>query len=465
MIAVILLLPFALALAAETDNKNYPDIRQKILQRPFSVGVCTHFGQSKGLVDSNLAYIKNAGIEFIRDEIVWNSVELQKGNFEIPQSCRGYVRSTAEAGVQTLLILDYANKFYDDGDRPRSPEAKEGFSRYAECMARQLGDDIKLYEIWNEWDIGIGLRPPYDKGGSAEDYFNLLKAVFPRIKAVRPDAVVIAGSCTGHAVDSGWFEKVISLGALDYCDALSVHGYNYGKAGTERTPEACVQWLESIRDMVRKYNQDKDVPIYMTEMGWPNHTGPIATGTQLSASYLARLYLGSRTISSVRGIWWYDFQDDGWDPDYNENNFGIVRPDLTPKPAYYVMADIAPLAAHGKFIQKLDAEPRTLWILSFEHKNEDVWVFWSADNKARRVILRNAEQGADEKVKIHHAASPAVQTRWGYRPWVEDRQSTADDSLLSIVVDERVLLVSGNLKNVKVEKVIELKTGNKQVIF
>ena len=124
--------------------------------------------------------------------------------------------------------------------------------------------------------------------------------------------------------------------------------------------EACAAWIESVQAMLRSYNGGKDVPLYVTEMGWPTHTQKSGSDPELSASYLARLYLLARTQPWFKGLWWYDFQDDGWNPTLNEDNFGIVRPDLTPKPAYHVLADIAELVSRGRFTDRLWTPDRNL---------------------------------------------------------------------------------------------------------
>ena len=355
---------------------------------PFYVGVCTHFSQNKGIVEMNIRSMKNAGIGAIRDEVGWSAIEREKGKLAMPERLDRYVRSAAEAGLDVMLILDYSNPFYDDGDRPRSPEALDGFCRYAEFVVRHFGKDVAFYEIWNEWDIGIGMRSPYNVGGSPEDYVKLLKAVYPRIKSADPDVAVIGGASTSGGVKKGWLEKIIQLGALDYCDAVSIHSYNYSDKFPERSPEACSDWMTDVQKMLRKYNNDVDVPFYVTEMGWPTHVGKAGTEPELSASYLVRLYLLARTSASFRGLWWYDFQDDGWKPDDNENNFGIVRPDLTAKPAYYVLSDISGLTAGGGFVDRLKTEDDNLRVLRFRYQEHDFWALWSADDKSRQVILQ-----------------------------------------------------------------------------
>jgi len=417
----------------------------------FTVGVCTHFSQGKGILERNIESLQQAGIASIRDEVGWGAIEREKGKLAMPPQFDAFVRGTAGARLNVLLILDYANGFYDDGDRPRSPEAIEGFCRYAEFVVRHFGKDVRLYEIWNEWDIGIGLPERYNKGGSAQDYFNLLKAVYPRIKAVDPGVTVIAGASTSGAVKKGWLEDIVKLGALDFCDAISIHSYNYSEKFPERGPEACSAWMSSVQQMLRTHHDGKDVPFYVTEMGWPTHVARHGTDPELSASYLARLYLLARTSPSFAGIWWYDFQDDGWNPQYNEDNFGLVRPDLTPKPAYYVMADIAPVVAGGEFVGRVDAKDENLWVLRFKVGAKDCWALWSADDKDRQVILQT--ESADRPVTIQQTGSDARPVKWGFRDWTSRRSELAANQL-SMVVGPRPVLIGDDLAGVSVAEVI-----------
>jgi hypothetical protein len=417
----------------------------------FIVGACTHFSQGKGVLERNLESIKQAGIASIRDEVGWGSVEREKGQLAMPERFDAYVRKAAAEGLNVLLILDYANRFYDDGDRPRSPEAIEGFCRYSEFVVRHFGKDVRLYEVWNEWDIGIGLPRQYNKGGSPEDYVKLLKAVYPRIKATDPGVTVMAGGSTSGGVKKGWLEGIVKEGALDFCDAISIHSYNYNDKFPQRGPEACSAWMTGVQAMLRRYNDGRDVPFYVTEMGWPTHVTKGGTDPELSASYLARLYLLARTSPSFEGIWWYDFQDDGWNPQYNEDNFGLVRPDLTPKPSYHVLADVAPLVAGGQFVDRLTASDESLWGLRFKLGPEDCWAFWSADDRDRQVVLQT--EFPDRPVMVRQAGHDAISMRWGFRQWA-DRRGEFAPNRLSLVVGARPVLISGDLAGVSVAEIV-----------
>ncbi len=423
------------------------------LPRLFLTGACTHFGQGKGTLDQNLHRMQQGGIVSLRDEVVWSELEREKGKLVMTSRLEGYVRRAADEGFDVLLILDYSNRFYDDGDRPRSPEAVEGFCRYAEFVVKHFGQRVRLYEIWNEWDIGIGLREPYNKGGSAEDYAKLLKAVYPRIKAAEPNAIVIAGAATSGGVRKGWLEEIVKLGALDACDAISIHSYNYSAPFPERGPEACSAWMTGVQEMLRKYHGGKDVPFYVTEMGWPTHVTRNGTDAELAASYLARLYLLARTSPSFKGLWWYDFQDDGWNPAYNEDNFGLVRPDLTPKPAYYALHTVARIITYGQYVDRLSTADENLWILRFKVGQDDLWALWSADDKDRQVVLQNTAPG--RSILLCEVGREPYVTQWGYRDWA-GMTGTAEVLLdrLSLVVGSRPWTISSNLSGVSVADVI-----------
>ena len=307
----------------------------------FTVGVCTHFSQDKGLLPANLSLIRQAGVTSIRDEVGWRSIETEKGRLQMPEEWDTFVRRAASAGLQPMLILDYGNPFYDNGDKPLSDEATEAFTRYSEFVVRHFKGVVKHYEIWNEYDIKIGSKT----AGSAENYARLIKKVYPRIKAIDPSITVYGGAMTPTGVRNGWLEKMLVEGSLPYMDVVSIHTYNYSKPGRERTPEAWAVWMQEVEDLIAKHNNGKQAPLYVTEMGWPNQIDKRGAPPRVSADFLSRMYLLSRTLPFMKGIWWYDFQDDGWNATYNEENFGIVRPDLTPKPPYFALAGVAGLVA------------------------------------------------------------------------------------------------------------------------
>lgn len=392
----------------------------------FVVGVCTHFHQGKGALEGNLSLIRQAGVGSIRDEATWSSVERVKGRFAMPERNTLFVERARAAGLEPLLILDYGNRYYDGGDKPRSAEAIEGFVRYAEFVVRHFQGKVRLYEVWNEWDIKIGGTTP----GDAASYARLLAAVYPRIKRIDPSIVVMAGAMTSGGVRKGWLDDMLAAGALGSCDAVSIHSYNYSGQERARTPEAWKEFVEGAAAAVAKAAGGRATPLYVTEMGWPTHAAAKGTSTELAAAYLARMYALARTIPSLRGVWHYDFQDDGWRPEYNEHNFGVVRPDATPKPAYFALAGIArTLATAGPFAERLDAGDAEVWALRFG----DALVVWHAGEGEKRVAIelrgRPAKARVEEigrgEAEMAVGAGGKLALAIGATPWVVKAAATA----------------------------------------
>ncbi|MBU0610018.1 MAG: hypothetical protein KKI08_19185, partial [Armatimonadetes bacterium] len=147
-------------------------------------GASTHFGQS--WPTSIMPMIARAGIKFYRDEIYWGAVEPVKDKLVIADKFRGYIAEGQRLGLEPLIILDYANKFYDEGNFPVTPEARAGFARYAATVAKEL-PAIRFFEIWNEWCGGCGMG----KGGTAADYAPLYLEAAKAVRAANPRASVI----------------------------------------------------------------------------------------------------------------------------------------------------------------------------------------------------------------------------------------------------------------------------------
>jgi hypothetical protein len=417
----------------------------------FIVGACTHLGFKQGILSENLSTLKQAGIMATRDELTWGRCEDSKGTLQIPAYYSTYVDTATAMGLIPLNILDYGNKNYDAGGYPRSPEAVEGFARYAELVATTFKSKIRHHQVWNEWDGGCGMPKNLRGTGDPESYMNLIKAVYPRLKKVDPDISVVANSiCTGNK----YLETLLNLDLLHYCDVVSLHTYNYGET-TARTPEAWRDRMEKVGQMLRDHNDGKEVPLFVTEMGWPTHIAANGTPPEESASFLARLYLLARTLPYIKGVWWYDYQDDGWDWKYNEANFGMTRPDLTPKPSYYAMADISGLVANADFTERLEFDDKDIWALKFKLPDgKDCLALWSSHLRdGWQITLTDAGEKAPVTC-LKVGTGKRVTRSWGTRNWIANRDDPLKENDLDIVIDGRPVLVEGALSAVTITKVV-----------
>lgn len=410
----------------------------------FYTGTCTHFGQNKGILSENISMIKEAGIVAIRDEVYWGGVEKIKGQYQIPEYFDRVIDEAAKHRIQPLVILDYGNQFYDNGGYPTTTEAIEGYTRYCEAVVRHAGDRVRLFQIWNEWDGGCGMR---NHGrGTAEGYVNLIKVVYPRLKKIAPQATFIANSvCTGEK----FMEDTFKLGVLDYCDAISFHTYNF----SAKLPDPTASWLtrmQNLQKLIRQYNQGQDKSVFVTEMGWPNQITGAGSSEEESAVHLARLYLYARTLPFVKGVWWYDFQDDGYNAKESENNFGLVRPDLTPKLPYFAMKSLAGPLSRGQLVDSVTCDG--LLLLRLRDGNEIFWAAVNQDpgNDLQLILETSNPQG---QLQVELVGSAPVKRRWGLNDWGKDGKLPFASNRFSVIVGKMPLLISGDLASASIKEI------------
>jgi hypothetical protein len=324
-------------------------VGQSVEQSSFEMGVNTHFGQDKGNVQANLSLIRQMGATTIRDEVYWKEVENVKGQYAIPAISETFVNAALAQGLKPLLTLDYGNPFYDSGNKPTTPDAIEAFAQYAVFVATQFKGRVSMYEIWNEWDLDTGNTTP----GTPQSYINLLKVVYPRLKAIDPNIVVLGGGVSGGAIISPWFGQMLDAGAMNSADAISIHQYIFTATGSGRTPETLINNLLGVEATLRSHNGNQDYPLYLTETGWPSNTGASGTTPDEAGDFNAETMLLLPTLPFLKGLWWYDFQDDGTTTNYTEDNFGLVHVDLTPKPGFYALSAVTNWMTGAQFSTRL----------------------------------------------------------------------------------------------------------------
>jgi len=365
---------------------------------PSIYGVQTHFAQSKGAPAIHLPLIREANISSIRDEVYWSQVETQKGVYVIPEHIIKALDLAISNGIKPLIILDYGNKYYDGGGMPISEEAQAAFVRYVAFVASYFKGKVHHYEVWNEWNIGAGNiipKPPFK--GDPADYVRLLAKTTAALKRIDPSVVVLGGAVAGW--DGSWVEDILKNGAIRHLDGLSIHPYSYN-SGWEGRPEKLINWLDKLEEITKKYSNGREIPLYLTEIGWPNHTADIGTQPEVAANYLSRLFLLAAARPFIRGIWWYDFQDDGTELHNAEHNFGLITIDGSPKPAWFMMRDLLAVVQNARFIAQVPAESG-LFALRFSNRDGSstlaIWTDWK--DKLARVAIRCAA-GASEKMTL-----------------------------------------------------------------
>ncbi len=212
---------------------------------------------------------------------------------------------------------------------------------YADALAflvRRYRSRVDAWEVWNEPNLDDFLI----SDNRAADYARLLRAAYPAAKRAHRGTTVLGGSLAG--ADFRFTQALFRRGVRNRFDAWSIHPYSHdrspldgGEPGWRNT--SFVRGIPLVRRVLLR-NRDAE-PLWLTELGWSsctvrNHPDPwencVSETTQ--ARYLTMAYeLMQRWTYVDVGIW-FKLINSGTNPGDRIQNYGLVRADGSPKPAY-----------------------------------------------------------------------------------------------------------------------------------
>jgi PA14 domain/Bacterial pre-peptidase C-terminal domain len=222
----------------------------------------------------------------------------------------------ATFGIKSTLVMDPR-----DGITPDN----------AVEMLKKVLPSVDTIEGPNEWDINSSLTykgKPFPNG--VRDYQTDL------YKAVKGDPATAFISVLAPSMAIPEYGD--QLGSLEsVADGGNMHSYAGGNLPAQ---DLDWRWMPHTR----KVSGGK--AIVATETGWHNavsdvHAGQKGVSEEVSAKYIPRLYL-EYFNQGVKRTFLYELMDERPQPDM-ENNFGIVRADGTPKPAFHATKNLISL--------------------------------------------------------------------------------------------------------------------------
>jgi polysaccharide biosynthesis protein PslG len=319
---------------------------------PAGVGVNIHFvtGQEK-----DLDMIAAGGFKFIRMDFHWESIETSKCEYH----WAGYEELMAnldKRGLRAILILDYSHPLYEESvtspnpmtgkaqkntASPQRPDSIAAFARWAAAAAKHFAGRHVLWEIWNEPNGNFWSPKP-----NAEQYTALALATAKAMREAEPHAAIIGPASSGFPW--AFLETFLKSGMLEYLDGVSVHPYR----NPNKPPETAASDYQRLRALIDRYVPSKKdrIPILSGEWGYSTWKRGVTLETQ--GAFIARQQLAN-LFNGVPLSIWYDWKNDGTDPNENEHNFGTVLPDLTPKPAYVAIKTLTHELAGYRIVRRL----------------------------------------------------------------------------------------------------------------
>jgi GH35 family endo-1,4-beta-xylanase len=242
-----------------------------------------------------------------------------------------WARPDPEQQVTTFTYLDRSH--YSD------------FAAYARAFAEHFRGRVAHLVIWNEPNISLewGYRP-VDPAG----YTDLLRAVYPEIKAANPDTSVLGGALAPTLAPEGdpegmndlvYLQQMLDAGAGEVMDGLAVHAYGWQAHPDAPADPDAVNF--SRTELLRQKLVDAgyaDMPIFITEGGWNDHPRwTKAVQPSQRAAYSVRAYQKARQEwpwCEAVVLWAFRYpRPTNTFQDY----FTFVTTDFTPKPIYYAV--------------------------------------------------------------------------------------------------------------------------------
>ncbi len=353
---------------------------------PAGVGVNIHFYAGN---EHDLALLEECGLGIVRMDISWAGAETSPGVYDFSQYDR-LVADMEARGIRILFIIDYGNPLYDDGLAPHTDEGRAAYARFCSALAAHFADKPIIWELWNEPNISFWKPEP-----NVADYLAWCKAVVPAIREADPEACIIGPGTSGFPMD--FLEACFEGGFLELVDGVSVHPYR----GSRQGPETARRDYDRLAGMIHRYRTaqtiPRDIPIISGEWGYTTTDIP----RELQGKFLPRQWLSNLAYGIPISIW-YDWHDDGQEPNEREHNFGTVTWDYQPKPAYIAMktliAELDGYTPAGTFPMEKDSDFVAVFRKEFAYK----LALWSTEASSELVL----PEGLQAVRAVDHLGQP-----------------------------------------------------------
>lgn len=274
LITLRLLLPAPILIA--------PGAPQTVSTEHANVGVHTRLSDEveEWKIQRSLQLVREMGAPWIVEFFPWAYY----------QGADGYIawehpdQVISHAHAQGLTIIARLGLTPDWARPPDTPltyldeDAYDDFASFAAAFAERYRDQVDYLVIGNEPNLSYewGYRST-----TPEAYVNLLKEVYPAVKAANPDMQILAGALAPTLEPEGspwglndltYLAGMYDAGAASYFDGLAVHAYGLTFPAHADPDPAILNFrrVELVREIMVEQG-DAEKSIYITETGWNDH--------------------------------------------------------------------------------------------------------------------------------------------------------------------------------------------------
>jgi hypothetical protein len=318
--------------------------------------------------------LDKAGVRWLRAFPEWQTIQPAKDRWN--WTVLDAMVADAQANhIKMLGIWAYLAPWAsaDGGTRKFPIKDIQYWRDYVSGTVGRYKDDITYWEVWNEFNGSFG-----DSKNKVKDYAELAVTAYDAARKANPDARI--GLSVAN-FDVGFLDAVIKAGAADHFDFICVHPYENLGAVAEGGEAGYLSLAGNLRKMLAANKQKADIPLWITEVGEkaPIQAEPKRDAQQ--ADMLAKAYILSIAQGFSR-IFWFEARG----PSYGGGaDFGIIRPDWTPRPSYDALKTLTTLLGpEPHYIGWLDIDNGG-YGFAFQGHDGPVMAAWSPAGKQCQV--------------------------------------------------------------------------------
>ncbi len=330
------------------------------LTSPIGIDVAMAWFYSKDKMPDVANLCALAGVNRVRDRLSWPELEPQKGVFAATNRYDWSAEIQAAAGLQVLQVGHQSPGWANPAGKRFPLDLRDSYN-FHRALAQRWRGEVVAFEPWNEADI------PDFGGHTGSEMASFQKAAYLGLKAGNPKVIACLNVFAVHR--SATLRDLNENAAWPYFDTFNLHHYD----GFDRYPRLYADF--------RAVSAGK--PLWATECSvtvkWhgdqklqePTDEDLRVQSERVVMTYACTIHEGAEAV-------FYFIL-----PHYVEHQtqFGLLRPNLTPRPGYLALAAAGRLLADARPLGQVKATNDSIRAYLFRARPDggraDVLVAWS----------------------------------------------------------------------------------------
>jgi hypothetical protein len=345
--------------------------------------------------DELIAFARSTGLSMIRERVRWRAIQPAADRWDW-QADRRYEKlrqSYRRAGLPVLEMGHDAPTWA--GLIAKYPRDLVATADSWSAIAQRWGATWGGVELWNEPDISFGGDMPGDQ------YSAYAKAVTYGLRRASTQAPIVGGVMAHF--DPSFLSACAESGLLDRVDAFSFHDYGPATAFEDLN----VRFREWLRASGKG-----DMPLWITECGWPWKKGPERPPVDQDAASASRIVMKAVEARACGVERYFTFVYPYYEE--NANNFSVMDGHATPLRGMAAYAQAIHALKGLRYLGDLKhGDPRVARARVFGDDARAVVVVYSTASEAD--LERPIDLGTAPR-RVEAADGRAVATREGRFP-------------------------------------------------